>query len=236
MPSNYRILLFFIFCSVHAQSQTWQTVASGLWSDPAVWSGGVACTYSASDSIIISHNVELDSNIVLERNTYMRIDSSGGVCGHHNVTLMQDVFLHKYGELRIDSVFYYQAYLLCECPGAFVYNHGHMFGGSTLHIIGCLVGIQIWDECFPIIGINEVDQIQPSIFPNPNNGVFTVLLSELIQGTSLQIADITGQVIMQSSLNSYQSSIDISGYSSGIYIVQVNYPDGKAERVKVIKE
>ena len=66
--------------------------------------------------------------------------------------------------------------------------------------------------------------------------MFTVLISELVQGTSLQVADITGQVIMQSNLSSYQSTIDISSYSSGIYIVQVNYPDGKAERVKVIKE
>jgi hypothetical protein len=83
---------------------------------------------------------------------------------------------------------------------------------------------------------DESNVIDIFVSPNPSTGIFKIELAELKHGTMLEIIDIIGRSILQSNLNSYQSTIDISSYSSGIYLVQVNYPDGKADRVKIVKE
>lgn len=105
-------------------------------------------------------------------------------------------------------------------------NTGYAAGANgTIYKYSSSTGIE---DASNIIGI--------FLSPNPSTGIFKIELAEFKHGTMLEIIDITGRSILQSNLNSYQSTIDISSYSSGIYLVQVNYPDGKADRVEVVKE
>lgn len=85
-------------------------------------------------------------------------------------------------------------------------------------------------------GIGEASPTIGSIFPNPSNGVFNLVLRSYEKGIKLLVTDITGQSIMQTNINSQQTSIDLSKYATGIYIVQVSYPDGETDCKKVIKE
>ena len=76
-----------------------------------------------------------------------------------------------------------------------------------------------------------------TVYPNPSKGNFNLS----IQGDSLQnieIFSITGQSVFTQSYSEGKVSdeIDISSFSSGIYIIKAHGRDGKQYNAKVIKE
>jgi|GEM_PF-817028 uncharacterized repeat protein (TIGR03803 family) len=70
------------------------------------------------------------------------------------------------------------------------------------------------------------------IFPNPNTGVFnlSIELANMKQNVGVKIINTMGQVISSSTYNevsgSFEKKIDLSGYSKGIYFVQVTTSKG----------
>ena len=76
-------------------------------------------------------------------------------------------------------------------------------------------------------GINEKLPKSNSIYPNPNNGEFTLELNETIE---VIIANISGSVLLNSTLNIGKQTL-----ANGIYFVQLII-DGKQQTIKLIKE
>ncbi len=73
------------------------------------------------------------------------------------------------------------------------------------------------------IGKNELI----TIYPNPTTGIFT------IQGKgiqSIQITNISGQIVKQLTINNEQFTIDLSNYSKGIYFIKIQIDNKKISK------
>lgn len=71
-------------------------------------------------------------------------------------------------------------------------------------------------------GINGVTQAQPrfDIYPNPNNGEFTILLNGFTNSLSLKIYNYIGEAVYSGELTSEKTIIS-NNFASGIYIVNI---------------
>jgi len=79
-------------------------------------------------------------------------------------------------------------------------------------------------SCYYVIitGINGNSQNGNfSVYPNPTSGLFTI---ELAGGknTSYQITDIIGKVILKGTLKNKRTTLDLSAYEAGVYILKIN--------------
>jgi len=75
------------------------------------------------------------------------------------------------------------------------------------------------------------------LFPNPNNGTFTIYVQTLNEQEQLQLSvvDVYGkQLLTQQINNSVNHQIDLSAYSKGIYYVSVTGTNGFREVKKVV--
>lgn len=80
--------------------------------------------------------------------------------------------------------------------------------------------------------VKEISESEDEIkiYPNPVQNQVTV--SELKQGAQIQVSDITGRVLIQTT----ESIIDVSYLSSGIYLLEIKTMGGKSAVKKFVKE
>ncbi len=62
-------------------------------------------------------------------------------------------------------------------------------------------------------------------YPNPTTGVVTLELPEQNDNTELMIFDVSGKVVETKTTNEAKISFDMSGYSKGVYMIQVKSGD-----------
>lgn len=75
-----------------------------------------------------------------------------------------------------------------------------------------------------------------SIFPNPNNGIFTVNFNHIYSDKSIQLYKITGERILSDKhFGGSNYTIDISSENDGIYVIEV-IENGNISRNKIIKQ
>ena len=84
-------------------------------------------------------------------------------------------------------------------------------------------------EMISTVDINEHSITTFKLYPNPNNGQFTVESSEVVE--LYTIVDVNGRMVHNDSPKSTSFKIDLSNCESGIYYVQIN-----EEIMKVIKK
>ena len=70
------------------------------------------------------------------------------------------------------------------------------------------------------------------VYPNPNQGVFTVEVPNKVQEYHINVFDYTGKLVFQST---NQRVVDIQEMNAGIYLIQTNI-DGKVFQAKVLKQ
>lgn len=74
------------------------------------------------------------------------------------------------------------------------------------------------------------------IYPNPAGNQVFVSIDRELAGALLEIVDLNGKALYSEALANTESFIDLSGYTSGMYVFKIIGPDGKViESVKVIK-
>ena len=71
------------------------------------------------------------------------------------------------------------------------------------------------------------------LYPNPVVDIVTISSTEMM--TNLEVVNILGQIVFSKSVNENETTIDMSRYSSGSYIVRV-LVDDKVKIFKVIKK
>jgi hypothetical protein len=73
------------------------------------------------------------------------------------------------------------------------------------------------------------------VFPNPATEQLTIIVGEhyRMSNNECRILNTAGQLVYTSTINSQQSTIDVSNLASGIYFVQV-VMDGKVSVKKVV--
>jgi hypothetical protein len=73
------------------------------------------------------------------------------------------------------------------------------------------------------------------VYPNPANKKIVVNYSDRFSKRKfLRILDLNGTLVLEQSLRENVSTFDISKISSGIYIIQLNFPDGRKLQEKLI--
>lgn len=77
--------------------------------------------------------------------------------------------------------------------------------------------------------ISEEKQKPYSVFPNPTSGIFTIECNEKTQS---YIYNSAGQLLF--GING--ASVDLSGYPSGVYYVQIKSPKKESQVVRVVKK
>jgi PKD repeat protein len=81
-------------------------------------------------------------------------------------------------------------------------------------------------KCFNITSsINGIDNFDHlvNVYPNPNSGIFNVAIDESIQSpTSFKIYDVLGTLIISITSTNPLSTIDLSSYSTGVYLLEIN--------------
>ncbi|HXP48510.1 MAG TPA: T9SS type A sorting domain-containing protein, partial [Bacteroidia bacterium] len=96
--------------------------------------------------------------------------------------------------------------------------------------------------CGTITGGSQLtDQIQLNAFPNPTTGLVTVnyrVNNSNSDNVIMQVIDLgTGQVVMEKSVpdNSNQMQIDLTGFASGVYALNMLSNSNASEHIKIIK-
>ena len=73
-----------------------------------------------------------------------------------------------------------------------------------------------------------------TLYPNPTSGKIHIALSENV--THCQIMDLMGNILQETSPSSAVFDLDLGGLPSGMYLVKVQFADGKIAFKKVVKQ
>lgn len=88
-----------------------------------------------------------------------------------------------------------------------------------------------------IIGVNENQLSTLTLYPNPATTSITIEFpaSLTFKNAVLSILTITGQVVNQTSIQNLQTTIDVSGYSKGLYLFKVQTGDEVVVKKVIVK-
>lgn len=86
----------------------------------------------------------------------------------------------------------------------------------------------------PPVSVQEQENNQFKIYPNPSKETLNVFLKD-VKDTELSILDLTGKVVYNTVLKNQKNSIDVSGFITGMYFVQLKN-DSSHSTTKIIKE
>lgn len=103
---------------------------------------------------------------------------------------------------------------------------------------GCVGESSVDVEFVDCTSIDEIENIELNVYPNPTNGVFNVLASSNVNDpVDIKVTDQSGKVVYEANQirisNDNKLTIDLSGYSDGIYTVSVIL-DGASTSSRVI--
>ena len=93
---------------------------------------------------------------------------------------------------------------------------GYWYGGSG-YLIRMNFGPAAWVLC---TAINDVENSQFNVYPNPTNGLFTIELD----GNSkyvVSVKNVLGQTVFTTTTNGMNTNIDLSSFDKGIYTVEL---------------
>ncbi len=82
--------------------------------------------------------------------------------------------------------------------------------------------------------IENADNFNFSIFPNPTNGKFQISSEARIN--TIEIFNAVGEKVFSISINQKKYEVDLTSHSSGIYILKITNQDGAVRVKKLNKE
>ena len=95
-------------------------------------------------------------------------------------------------------------------------------------------------NCILTVGIHEANDENRNfkIFPNPSPGIFTINSSDpstLLRVTTIEVYDVFGREIFQSTNLSQATTLDLTSYPKGIYFVRGNANDKMFSRKIILQ-
>jgi hypothetical protein len=235
------ILVIFTLSSTGI-SATHVTSTFGFWNDASTWVGGVIPSAISSDTFLINHPIAIEQSITLEPNAYMRIDSAGGICGHHKLTAT-NALIDMYGILELDTLQLISSQVYCNAPGYITLTlFGQLSGTGALLTTsgGGSIAVGPWFDCsLPAynftLDIEEKMLLDVDIYPNPTSDFITIKTPQLVGPMSISIFDLTGKTCFELIQNEGTTQeIDIRHLKTGIYQIRI-LNDGKTGNSKLLK-
>jgi len=87
------------------------------------------------------------------------------------------------------------------------------------------------------LSTNEFDSNQFSVYPNPSNNIFNIRLNNSFEDINFNVVDVTGkQVISITDVapNQNNYSINMEGYASGVYFLQIKTESGQTTKKLIL--
>lgn len=81
--------------------------------------------------------------------------------------------------------------------------------------------------------ISEKDNV--SVYPNPGSGVFTIF-KESSAISEIRVFDVQGKLVVHENSSENKTSIDLTGFSNGIYIFVIKDAGGHVKALKIMKQ
>jgi protein gp37 len=122
-----------------------------------------------------------------------------------------------------------------DLPGYnYSYYQGNIAGGGTDTIFNVFIGFI--DDINTNTNEQKQIQQQTKVFPNPTTEQFTIQLPENYYSENVQVFDITGREVYQSTGKSNQINVSSVDWAKGIYFYRVRLEDGILVSGKVVKD
>jgi hypothetical protein len=87
------------------------------------------------------------------------------------------------------------------------------------------------------LSTSQNNENQFSIFPNPNNGTFSITFKDLLMDNwKLEVYDLVGKKVLMKNLNDSQTTIETNNLSKGLYIVKITNTENTSFNAKIIVE
>lgn len=85
-------------------------------------------------------------------------------------------------------------------------------------------------------GINEVNDVSISVFPNPTRELIHVKMdASVVDHATIQLYDAIGKLVISETVNNTVTTLNIANYAKGMYTIRV-VSEEKQSIIKVIKE
>ncbi len=119
-------------------------------------------------------------------------------------------------------------------PGTYyirVYGNGGANNANSCYTLKVTLGTASYEDENDLIPKVTTQ----NVFPNPANSSVTVRIGDVTTQADLLIYDIYGKLMMQQKTSSSNTTLNISSFASGIYIVRIKN-NGKESNLKFIKQ
>jgi hypothetical protein len=83
--------------------------------------------------------------------------------------------------------------------------------------------------------LKDLEKPEISVFPNPSSGVFNLNVDGVLEGGIVTVMDYTGKEVLKTNHVESGSSIDLSGFNKGIYLVNVTSGDFSATKTIILE-
>lgn len=80
-----------------------------------------------------------------------------------------------------------------------------------------------------------IGQTSVKVFPNPTHGLITLQFSHSVESGYYKLCSLTGQLVSEGIIESITSTIDLSSYQTGVYMLTLSV-NGKEDTWKIIKK
>lgn len=96
-------------------------------------------------------------------------------------------------------------------------------------------GVQQVYEIEDVSGINELSSLITALFPNPTSGMLRLEISPSDQELSYQLVDLAGRILTSSNIQATQTTIDLSSFASGEYLLKISSKNEFIKTLKIVK-
>ncbi len=212
-----------------SMATTYITRMKGYWHQSSTWVNGFVPSYTFSDTVIIKHPVDFNKNLFLNSGAFLRIDTTGGLCGHRNITAYSNAILYKYGLLQLDTMFVTGGKVTLDGPKDAIFSlYGIItLSGASLYVKGCKLSVGPWFECtgddYESAVISYNHSSKTVLYPNPNNGLFNLQFYSPGTVNTFRVTDMQGKQVMEQNLSGTAASenINMTFLPQGIYCWQL---------------